>query len=115
MDEPAGAQLHPTEVADHQDEDVRQLVGVDLSEDGFASCSAGFTIVVGPENKSFVAEHVGVADVASIVVFLLVFVEQKLHLLHRRNRKSEGKELASLLRIGAFRRGGNGVKNVRRH
>ena len=98
LDETAGTELDTSEIADYDDENICQLVGVDLPEDWLSCGSAGLAIVVGTENKPLMPKHIGIADVTGVVVFLGVGIHQLLHLLDRRNRKSEGKKLASLLR-----------------
>ena len=65
-------EIHTTIVAHHDDEDIREFVAVDLSEDGFTSSAGGLAVVVGSELQSFRAEHVGIAHVAGIEVFLAI-------------------------------------------
>ena len=115
LDESAGAEFDSAEIADNKDEDVGQFVAVDLSEDGLPSSSAGLSVVIGSEGEAQMAKHIGVANVAGIVVFLLVFLKDAFYLLNVRNRKSEGKELASLLRILPRGRGGYGQIRINRH
>lgn len=115
LDEPAGAKFDSAEIADNKDEDVGQFVAVDLSEDGFPCSSAGLAVVVGSEGEALMAKHIGVANVAGIVVFLLVFFKDVFYFLNVRNRKSEGKELASLLRILPRGRGRYGQIRIKTH
>ena len=112
--ESARAQFHAAEVADHDDEDVGQLVGVYLSEDGLACRAGGFAVIICPELLPLMAKHIGIAYMARIKVFLCVLIHKLLDLIYGRNRKSEGKELASLLRICARRGGSEGEEGVRR-
>ena len=48
-DESAGAKVDTTILTYHDDEDVRQFVAVNLSEDGLACCARWLSIVVGTE------------------------------------------------------------------
>ena len=101
-DEAAGAEFDATEVADDDDEDVGQVVGVDLAEDGLASRGGGFAVVVGAEGGAVGAEHVGPADVSGVVVLFAIGVDLGLDLVGGPDGQSEGEKAAALLGVVAF-------------
>ena len=101
-DEAAGAEFDATEVADDDDENVGQVVGVDLAEDGFASRGGGFAVVVGAEGGAVGAEHVGPADVSGVVVLFAIGVDLSLDLVGGPDGQSEGEKAAALLGVVAF-------------
>lgn len=111
-DEAAGAEFDATEVADDDDEDVGQVVGVDLAEDGFASRGGGFTVVVGAEGGAVGAEHVGPADVSGVVVLFAVGVDQGLDLVGGADGQSEGEKAAALLGVVAFGEVADGAVSI---
>lgn len=101
-DEAAGAEFDATEVADDDDEDVGQVVGVDLTEDRFAGRGGGLAVVVGAEGGAVGAEHVGPADVPGVVVLFAIGVDLGLDLIGSADGQSEGEKAAALLGVVAF-------------
>ena len=101
-DEAAGAEFDAAEVADDDDEDVGQVVGVDLAEDGLAGSGGGFAVVVGAESGAVGAEHVGPADVSGVVVLFAIGVDLGLDFVGGADGQSEGEKAAALLGVVAF-------------
>jgi len=101
-DETACAEFDSAEVADDNDKDVGEAVGVYLSEDGFAGCTRGFAVVVGAEVGTLCSQHIGITGMAGIVVTLLIFRHVLLDLLDRLNGQGKCKELTSLFRVSSF-------------
>lgn len=111
-DEAAGAEFDATEVADDDDEDVGQVVGVDLAEDGLAGRGGGFAVVVGAEGGAVGAEHVGPADVSGIVVLFAIGVDLGLDLVGGADGQSEGEKAAALLGVVAFGEVADGAVSI---
>jgi len=98
-DESAGTEVHTPIIAHDYNQDVGKFVGVDLSEYGLTGCAGGLAIVVGTEIGTLRAEHIGVADMAGIVVFLAVAGQKVLDFIDRRHMMSEGEELTPLVGV----------------
>ena len=111
-DEAAGAEFDATEVADDDDEDVGQVVGVDLTEDRFAGRGGGFTVVVGAEGGAVGAEHVGPADVSGVVVLFAIGVDLGFDLVGGADGQSEGEKAAALLGVVAFGEVADGAVSI---
>ena len=111
-DEAAGAEFDATEVADDDDEDVGQVVGVDLTEDRFAGRGGGLAVVVGAEGGAVGAEHVGPADVSGVVVFFAIGVDLNLDLVGGADGQSEGEKAAALLGVVAFGEVADGAVSI---
>jgi len=101
-DEARGAEFDATEVADNDDEDVGQPVGVDLPEDGLASRARRFAVVVGAEVGALSSKHIGIAGMASVVVALLILGHIGLHLVDGLDGDGKRKELTSFLGVSSF-------------
>ena len=111
-DEAAGAEFDATEVADDDDEDVGQVVGVDLAEDGLAGRGGGFAVVVGAEGGAVGAEHVGPADVSGVVVLFAIGVDLSLDFVGGADGQSEGEKAAALLGVVAFGEVADGAVSI---
>lgn len=111
-DEAAGAEFDAAEVANDDDEDVGQVVGVDLAEDGLAGRGGGFAVVVGAEGGAVGAEHVGPADVSGIVVLFAIGVDLGLDLVGGADGQSEGEKAAALLGVVAFGEVADGAVSI---
>ena len=111
-DKSAGAQIHAPVVAHHDDEDIGEFVGVDLSEYGLAGCAGGLAIVVGTEVGTLRAEHIGVADMAGVVIFLAIAGQKVLDLVDCRHMMNEGEELTPLVGVVALASGLYGLEFV---
>jgi hypothetical protein len=61
------------------------------------------------------AQHVGVAHVAGVVVFLLVSFQMRLHLLYCTHRQGNSNELAALFSVNALGRGNDGFIRIFAH
>ena len=80
-DKPAGAEFYSSEVSYHYHKDIGELTAVYLPENGFASGTAGFAIVVGTEVGAIVSEHVCPTDMARVEVFLAVLRNELFHII----------------------------------
>lgn len=111
-DEAAGAEFDAAEVADDNDEDVGQVVGVDLAEDGLAGRGGGFAVVVGAEGSAVGAEPVGPADVSGVVVLFAIGVDLGLDLVGGVDGQGEGEKAAALLGVVAFGEVADGAVSI---
>jgi len=101
-DETGSAEVHATIIAHDDDEDIRELIAVDLPEDGLAGSRRRLAVVVGAELQSFRTEHVGVTDVSGVEVFLAIAGKDVLDFLDCRHMMSEGEELTPLVGVIAL-------------
>ena len=96
------AEIDATIIAHHDDEDVGQLGGIDLPEDGF-SCGGGWlAIVVGTEILAFCSQHIGIAHMTGVVEPLSVTGKKVLHLVVCLDMMGPGKELRAFLGVVAL-------------
>ena len=72
-------------------------------------------VVVGTEVLPLMAQHVGVAHVAGVVIFLLVSFQMRLHLLYCTHRQGNSNELAALFSVNALGRGNDGFIRIFAH
>ena len=97
-------QFYATKVTDDDNERIRELMLVQLSENRFSSRSRRFAVIYGTEILTKMPEHVGITYVSGIIIFSFVSVDQRLHLVGRLYMMSKGKKLAALLAVLALRR-----------
>jgi hypothetical protein len=98
----ACAEIDATIIADNYNQYIRELCGIDLSKNRLSGCRRWFAIVVGTELCSLGTQHIGIADVAGIVVLLTIVSQQFLDLINGGYMMSEGEELTSLFSIIAL-------------
>ena len=107
-DQPRNPQFRAAEVADHDDQAVRQVVRKQLSQNRLPGRSRRFSVVVGPECGASRPQPPCVAMVRRVVVFLAQSVEDFAYLLLLLHGVGIGEELAAPLprrRLGGRRNG----------
>ena len=98
-DKPRRTELYSSEIAHDTDEDIRQIVAVDLSEDGLAGCRRGLTVIVGTKLLAFCPYHVSIAAVACVIIFLAGRSDDIHSFLHRFYMMSKGEEFTAFVRV----------------
>ena len=98
----AGTEEDATEVAYDNNQCVSQVGREELSVDGAAAGTGGFSVVVGAEGVLAWAEDVGVAVVAGVEVVLTQLVEVHLHLVEGADGVGKGEELGAFLLVEPF-------------
>ena len=111
----ARTQFDASEITHYDNQYIRQFVGIDLSQNRFACRARRLTVVVGTEVLPLMPQHIGVAHVAGVVVFLLVSFQMRLHLLYCTHRQGDGNELAALFSVNALGRGNDGFIRIFAH
>ena len=71
-DEPRSAEFDAPEIANHDDKNVGEFVGIDLPENGFSGSARRLSVVVAIKLGTVGANHIGPANMSSIVVFFLI-------------------------------------------
>ena len=100
----ARPQLDSTEITDDDNQNIRQSVRINLSQNRLARCAGGLSVVIGTEILPFMSQHIGIATMARIVILLLIELHLLFHFVYRMHRMNESQELAPLLAIFSFRR-----------
>ena len=98
-DEPRCAKFDTPEIANNDDKNVGEFVGVDLPENGFSGSARRLPVVVAIELGAVGANHISPADMTSIVVFLLIRLDYILGLVGRRHGNSKRDEFAHFLLV----------------
>ncbi len=98
-DQPARTEIYPAVVSHYDDKNVRKFVAVDLAKDGLAGRAARFAVVVGPECRPVRTEHVGVADMAGVIILLSVCVQNFRNLVYGCDMMGKGEELTPLFGV----------------
>ena len=100
--EAGNAEFDTPEIANDDDEDVGEVVGNDLPQDGFPGRGGGFPVVDGPKRVAMEAKGVGVAMVSGVVVFRFQGGKDVLNLVLGLDGVDEGEETAAFVFIGAL-------------
>ena len=95
----AGTQLHTSEIADDDNENIRQFRLRDLSKDRLASRRRWFTIIIGTKLGALRTQHIGITTMSGIVIFLTVPGNNLLHLVNGRHVVSKGEKLTPLFGV----------------
>ena len=98
-DESAGAEIHAAVVAHHHQEHVGEFAGVDLPQNRLARRTTGFSVVVAAEIRALCSEHIGITNVAGIVVLFAVTRHDVLHLINILHMMSKSEELTPFLGV----------------
>ena len=98
-DKTSRAEIHASVISYHDYQNVGKVVGKYLSEYRFACRAAWLSVIVGLEVGFLRSQHVGIAYVASIVVFLSVFLHNLLHLVSGTDVMCKSEEFATLFAV----------------
>ena len=98
-DKPARTKLYTTEITHHNHKHIGEFLAVYLPQDRLAGCTRRLSVVIGTLLVATLTQTVGIAHVARIVVFLLVYLEMLLYLLNGGYRNGKSKELAAFLGV----------------
>ena len=108
----AGTQVHTPVITHNDNQDIRKLIRVDLSQDGFSCRATEFAIVVSPELQPVGPKHVGIAHMTGIKVFLPVLSDDLLDLRNIGYRMCKSEELTTLFGVVALADGFDGFEFV---
>ena len=76
------AEIHTAIIAHHDNENVGEFIGIDLSENRLSGSTRRFTVIIGAKLRTCGTQHISIAYVAGIVVFLAIPGNQLLYRLH---------------------------------
>jgi len=115
LNQSAGPQQGTSEIADHHQQDIGEVMADQLPQYGFSGSGGGLSVIAGTEPDVLLSQPPGITMMPGIVMFLFDFQQYLSDLLLSGHRIKAGDKAASLLLEESFGRRFNGGIGVLGH